>query len=85
MSGFASYQEALDFMYKQLPMFQNIGKAAFKADLKNTIALLDRLGNPHEGRKWIHVAGTNGKGSVSSMLAATLSAHGFKTGLHLYF
>lgn len=82
MSGFASYQEALDFMYKQLPMFQNIGKAAFKADLNNTIALLDRLGNPHEGRKWIHVAGTNGKGSVSSMLAATLSAHGFRTGLY---
>jgi len=47
MSGFASYQEALDFMYKQLPMFQNIGKAAFKADLTNTIGLLERLDNPH--------------------------------------
>lgn len=82
MTGFASYHEALDFMYKQLPMFQNIGKAAFKADLNNTIALLERLGNPHIGRKWIHVAGTNGKGSVSSMLAATLSAHGYKTGLY---
>ena len=82
MSGFASYQEALDFMYKQLPMFQNIGKAAFKADLTNTIALLERLDNPHLGRRWIHVAGTNGKGSVSSMLAATLSAHGYKTGLY---
>lgn len=82
MSGFASYQEALDFMYKQLPMFQNIGKAAFKADLTNTIALLERLDNPHLGRSWIHVAGTNGKGSVSSMLAATLSAHGYKTGLY---
>lgn len=82
MSGFASYQEALDFMYKQLPMFQNIGKAAFKADLTNTIGLLERLDNPHLGKKWIHVAGTNGKGSVSSMLAATLSAHGYKTGLY---
>ena len=82
MSRFASYPEALDFMFKQLPMFQNIGKAAFKKDLTNTLALLDRLGNPHLERKWIHVAGTNGKGSVSSMIAATLSAHGFKTGLY---
>lgn len=82
MSRFASFEEALDFMYRQLPMFQNIGKAAFKADLTNTIALLERLGNPHEGRKWIHVAGTNGKGSVSSMIAATLSAHCYKTGLY---
>jgi len=82
MSRFASYPEALDFMYKQLPMFQNIGKAAFKKDLTNTVDLLERIGNPHLNRKWIHVAGTNGKGSVSSMLAATLSAHGFKTGLY---
>jgi dihydrofolate synthase/folylpolyglutamate synthase len=63
-------------------MFQNIGKAAFKKDLTNTIKLLERLGNPHLGRKWIHIAGTNGKGSVSSMIAATLSAHGYKTGLY---
>lgn len=82
MSRFASYAEALDFMYKQLPMFQNIGKAAFKKDLTNTLLLLNRLGNPHLNRKWIHVAGTNGKGSVSSMLSATLSAHGYKTGLY---
>ena len=82
MSRFASYSEALDFMYQQLPMFQNIGKAAFKKDLTNTIKLLERLGNPHLGRNWIHIAGTNGKGSVSSMIAATLSAHGYKTGLY---
>lgn len=82
MSRFASYSEALDFMYQQLPMFQNIGKAAFKKDLTNTVLLLERLGNPHIGRKWIHIAGTNGKGSVSSMVAATLSAHGYKTGLY---
>jgi dihydrofolate synthase/folylpolyglutamate synthase len=63
-------------------MFHNIGKAAYKADLNNTIALLEAIGNPHRDQKWIHVAGTNGKGSVSSMLAATLTQHGYKTGLY---
>ena len=61
-------------------MYQNMGKKAFKKDLTNTLKLLDALGNPHEGIQWIHVAGTNGKGSVSSMLASILSAHGLKTG-----
>jgi dihydrofolate synthase/folylpolyglutamate synthase len=69
-------------MFSQLPMFHNIGKAAYKADLNNTIDLLKAIGNPHFGQKWIHVAGTNGKGSVSSMLAATLTQHGYKTGLY---
>jgi dihydrofolate synthase/folylpolyglutamate synthase len=69
-------------MFQQLPMFQNIGKDAFKKDLTNTLALLNAIGNPHLNQKWIHVAGTNGKGSVSSMLAATLTAHGYKTGLY---
>ena len=63
-------------------MFQNVGKAAFKKDLTNTIKLLDHLGNPHHGMKFIHVAGTNGKGSVSSMLAAVLTQSGYKTGLY---
>jgi len=63
-------------------MFHNIGKAAYKADLNNTIALLEAIGNPHRDQKWIHVAGTNGKGSVSSLLAATLTQHGYKTGLY---
>jgi dihydrofolate synthase/folylpolyglutamate synthase len=63
-------------------MFHNIGKAAYKADLTNTIALLEAIGNPHRDQKWIHVAGTNGKGSVSSLLAATLTQHGYKTGLY---
>jgi dihydrofolate synthase/folylpolyglutamate synthase len=69
-------------MFSQLPMFHNIGKAAYKADLTNTIALLEAIGNPHRDQKWIHVAGTNGKGSVSSLLAATLTQHGYKTGLY---
>lgn len=82
MSGVTSYSETLKFMFQQLPMFQNIGKVAFKKDLTNTLALLNAIGNPHLNQKWIHVAGTNGKGSVSSMLAATLTAHGYKTGLY---
>jgi dihydrofolate synthase/folylpolyglutamate synthase len=69
-------------MFSQLPMFHNIGKAAYKADLNNTIALLEAIGNPHRDQNWIHVAGTNGKGSVSSLLAATLTQHGYKTGLY---
>jgi len=82
MSRFTSYSETLDYMFSQLPMFHNIGKAAYKADLNNTIELLDAIGNPQLDQKWIHVAGTNGKGSVSSMLAATLTQHGYKTGLY---
>lgn len=82
MSRFTSYSAALDYMFSQLPMFHNIGKAAYKADLHNTIALLEAIGNPHKEMRWIHVAGTNGKGSVSSMLAATLTKHGYKTGLY---
>jgi len=82
MPGFTSYSETLDYMFSQLPMFHNIGKAAYKADLNNTIALLEAIGNPHRDQKWIHVAGTNGKGSVSSLLAATLTQHGYKTGLY---
>lgn len=82
MPRFTSYSETLDYMFSQLPMFHNIGKAAYKADLNNTIALLEAIGNPHRNQKWIHVAGTNGKGSVSSMIAATLTQHGYKTGLY---
>jgi dihydrofolate synthase/folylpolyglutamate synthase len=63
-------------------MYQNMGKKAFKKDLTNTIKLLDALGNPHKGIRWIHVAGTNGKGSVSSILASILSANRLKTGLY---
>lgn len=77
-----NYQECLDYLFSRLPMFQNVGKAAFKKDLTNTIKLLDHLGNPHHGMKFIHVAGTNGKGSVSSMLAAVLTQSGYKTGLY---
>ncbi len=77
------FRETLDFLYSQLPMFQRIGPAAFKKDLSNTIALMDHLGNPHQKYPSIHLAGTNGKGSVSFMLAAVLQAHGYKTGLYV--
>ena len=66
-----NYQECVDFLFQQLPMYQNMGKVAFKKDLTNTINLLEFLNNPHLGNtKWIHVAGTNGKGSVSSIISS---------------
>lgn len=77
-----NYAAALDYLYAKLPMFQRIGKAAFKKDLTNTLALLDALGNPHLRLHTVHVAGTNGKGSVSSMLASVLKEAGYKTGLY---
>ncbi|GJM32859.1 MAG: folylpolyglutamate synthase [Saprospiraceae bacterium] len=77
------YRETLDFLYSQLPMFQRIGPAAFKKDLTNIIALLDHLGNPQQQFPSIHLAGTNGKGSVAFMLAAIFQAHGYKTGLYI--
>lgn len=77
-----AYQETLDYLFSRLPMFQNVGKSAYKADLNNTIALLDAIGNPQKNMTFIHVGGTNGKGSVSSLLASIFTAHGYKTGLY---
>ncbi len=77
-----NYEETLDYLYKALPMFQRIGAAAYKADLSNTIALCNALDNPQHKFKSIHVAGTNGKGSTSHMLAAILQRAGYKTGLY---
>ena len=75
------YRETLNYMFSQLPMFQRIGAAAYKADLNNTIALANLTGNPQRGIKAIHVAGTNGKGSVSHMLASIMQENHLKTGL----
>nr|WP_255748913.1 folylpolyglutamate synthase/dihydrofolate synthase family protein [Gramella crocea] len=69
-------------MFQQLPMFQRIGKDAFKKDLSNTIKLAEELGHPENKFKSIHVGGTNGKGSVSHMLASVFQATGYKTGLY---
>jgi dihydrofolate synthase/folylpolyglutamate synthase len=77
-----NYQETLEWMFKQLPMYQRIGAAAYKADLNNTIALLDMLDNPQHKFKSIHVAGTNGKGSTSHILASIFQEAGYKTGLY---
>ena len=77
-----TYQQTIDYLYAQLPMFSRIGAAAYKADLHNTIALCDALDNPQTKFKSIHVAGTNGKGSTSHMLAAILQQAGYKTGLY---
>ena len=76
-----TYQETLDYLYAQLPMFTRVGASAYKKDLTNTIALCEALGNPHLKFKSIHVAGTNGKGSSSHMLASILQEAGYKTGL----
>lgn len=76
------YEETLEFLYSRLPVFQHIGAAAYKADLHNTIALCNALNNPQSHFKSIHVGGTNGKGSVSSLLAAIFTKHGYRTGLY---
>ncbi|MBT2564028.1 bifunctional folylpolyglutamate synthase/dihydrofolate synthase [Pedobacter sp. ISL-68] len=77
-----NYQQTLDFLYSKLPMFTRIGASAFKKDLTNTIILCEALDNPQDKFKSIHVAGTNGKGSTSHMLASVLQAQGYKTGLY---
>ncbi|RZL36140.1 MAG: bifunctional folylpolyglutamate synthase/dihydrofolate synthase [Pedobacter sp.] len=77
-----NYQQTLDFLYSKLPMFTRVGASAFKKDLTNTIILCEALDNPHQKFKSIHVAGTNGKGSTSHMLASVLQAQGLKTGLY---
>ena len=77
-----TFQEALDYMLKALPMYQRVGQAAFKKDLTNTIKLCEALGNPQKQFKSIHIAGTNGKGSTSHMIASVLQASGYKTGLY---
>jgi len=77
-----NYSQTLEFLYSQLPAYHRIGKAAYKNDLHNSLALDDYLGRPHSGYRTIHVAGTNGKGSVSHMIASVLMEAGFKTGLY---
>lgn len=77
-----TYQEAIDFLFRTLPMYQRLGKAAYKNNLDNTVALDEWFGHPHRKFPTIHVAGTNGKGSVSHMLASVLQASGLKTGLY---
>jgi dihydrofolate synthase/folylpolyglutamate synthase len=76
------YSQTLDYLFSRLPMFSRIGAAALKNDLSNTLALCSALNNPQHEFRSIHIAGTNGKGSTSHMLAAVMQAAGFKTGLY---
>ncbi|MEX1133023.1 MAG: folylpolyglutamate synthase/dihydrofolate synthase family protein [Flavobacteriales bacterium] len=77
-----TYPETLAYLYAQLPMFQRIGKAAYKADLGNTHALMTLLEHPERDLRSVHVAGTNGKGSTSHLMASVLQEAGYKVGLH---
>lgn len=77
-----NYADTTNWMFNQLPMYQLIGAQAYKADLHNTIELLNILDNPQNKFRTIHVAGTNGKGTTSHTLASIFQEHGFKTGLY---
>lgn len=77
-----TYREVLERMFKRLPMFSRVGAAAYKPSLDNTLHLCEAIGNPHQTLVFIHVAGTNGKGSVSHWLASVFQSAGYKTGLY---
>lgn len=76
------YPQTLDYLFTRLPMFQRVGAPAFKKDLTNTIRLCEALGNPQHRFASVHIAGTNGKGSVTHMIAAVLQQAGFRTGIY---
>ncbi len=77
-----NYSEVIEDMFNRLPMFSRIGGAAYKADLQNTLILCEHAGHPEQKLRCIHVAGTNGKGSVSNMLASIFQEAGYKAGLY---
>ena len=77
-----NYQQTIDFLFSQLPIYQRQGKIAYRADLGNIVALCKAMGNPQNKFKSIHIAGTNGKGSTSHMLASVLQSTGLKVGLY---
>lgn len=77
-----TYQETLTYLYNSAPLFQHVGKAAYKEGLENTLALDEYFGHPHRKFRTIHVAGTNGKGSCSHTLAAILQSAGYRVGLY---
>ncbi len=82
ITTYMDYQETLTYLFSQLPIFQRTGSSAYKSDLSNTLKMDERLGHPHKQFKTIHIAGTNGKGSVSHLLASVLQSAGYKTGLY---
>lgn len=77
-----NYQESIDYLFGQVPMFQRVGANAYKPGLDTSIALAAMYGNPQDSFKTIHVAGTNGKGSVSHTIAAILQESGYEVGLY---
>jgi dihydrofolate synthase/folylpolyglutamate synthase len=77
-----TYQQTLDYLVTKLPLFSKVGAVAYKKDITNTVLLCDAAGNPQNKIKTIHIAGTNGKGSTSHMLAAIFQQCGYKTGLY---
>ena len=77
-----NYQETVNWMFAKLPMYQRQGTTAFKKDLTNIVALSKHLGFPEKKFKSVHVAGTNGKGSISHMIASVLQEAGYKVGLY---
>lgn len=77
-----NYQETINWMFNQLPMYQQQGASAYKKDLTNTLLLAKHIGNPEKKIKTVHVAGTNGKGSTSSLIASVLQEAGYKVGLY---
>ena len=77
-----TYQQCLDWLFSQLPMYQRTGSIAYKADIGNIVQATEKLGNPHQNFKSIHIAGTNGKGSTSHLLASVLQEAGYNTGLY---
>ena len=77
-----NYQETLNYLYTSAPLFQQVGKDAYKAGLETTNKLDAYFGHPHRSFRTIHVAGTNGKGSCSHTLAAILQSAGYRVGLY---
>ena len=82
MQKINTWQQALDYIYAKLPMYQRQGASAYKKDLTNTIKLCAACGNPQNNIKTIHIAGTNGKGTTSHIIACGLQAQGYKTGVY---
>ena len=76
------YSEALQYLYESAPAFHLVGASAYKPGLDNVLALMEQFGNPHTKFRSIHVAGTNGKGSTSHLIAAVLQSAGYKVGLY---
>jgi dihydrofolate synthase / folylpolyglutamate synthase len=77
-----NYQETLEWMFDKLPMYQQVGATAYKADLSNTLLMMDYLNHPEKHLTCVHIAGTNGKGSTSSLMASVVQECGYKTGLY---